>query len=64
MNQAEARRRVWKRLATWARLQAENEDLYEAGLAADEFEHRRIEKAFVQVADSINRKLAKSKGAP
>lgn len=61
MKLAEARRIIWQRLATTAREDGRNVEWSEEG-DYDEFDVRRLEKASKQVADSIERRLAK--GAP
>lgn len=59
MNQAEARRRAWAHLALLA-LAMKDEDLRERGLARDEFDRRRMKRAFSQVAESIEKRMAKA----
>lgn len=64
MNQAEARARVWERLARLARSEAEVADLLEVPGVHGEADRRRLSKAFLEVAATIEARVARMKRGP
>lgn len=57
MNQVQARIRIWKRLATTAIAELDEDWIHDEGV--DEADERRLVKASKQVAKSIRRMVAR-----